>query len=112
MFIVTINVIGEVAFFLAVWNSIRHEVIESMVAPLKLSLEGKARLFKQVSDHVSSRELASLVEPDTNEFTKSGGVVISHSLGISPGLKNWVGLDNLVLKTWLTLLPEAPILAK
>ena len=35
---------------------------------------------------------------DTNEFTKPGGVVIPGGLGITIGLKNWIGSNNLVLK--------------
>merc|ERR1712036_172829 len=78
---------------------IRHDVVERVVASLQLSLESQARLLQQVDNHVSTRELATSIEPDTDEFTKTRGVVIPHSLGITPGLKYRVGLDNLVLKT-------------
>ena len=35
---------------------------------------------------------------NTDEFTKSGRVVIPGSLGIALGFQNWVGGNNLVLK--------------
>merc|ERR1711899_653511 len=75
-----------------------------MVTSFQLSLESQARLLKQVDNHVSTRELASSIEPDTDEFTKTRGVVIPDSLGISPGFQNRISLDNLILKTRLTFL--------
>merc|ERR1712045_929708 len=62
-------------------------------------------LLKQVDHHVGSGELASGVEVDSDELSKAGRVVVPHSLCIAPGLKDGVGLDDLVLKGGLTLLP-------
>ena len=45
------------------------------------------------------------MNPD--EFSKSGRVIVPHGLGIAPGLEDGVGLDDLVLKGGLTLLPLA-----
>merc|ERR1712012_284081 len=78
-----------------------------MVASLQGLLVGQTRLFQQVDNHVSSRKLSRGIEADTAELTKSGGVVISHSLGIPPGFQDRVGLDNLVLKGGLSFLPLA-----
>merc|ERR1711981_1542845 len=83
---------------------IRHDVVERVVASFQLSLESQTRLLKQIDNHVSTRELATCIEPDTDEFTKTRGVVIPHSLGITPSLQDRVSLDNLVLKTRLTFL--------
>merc|ERR1739848_809711 len=83
---------------------IRHDVVESVVASFNWSLESQTRFFQQVDDHVSTRELTTSIEPDTDEFTKSRGVVIPQGLGITPGLQDGVGLDNFVLKTNLALL--------
>ena len=44
---------------------------------------------------------------DTDELTETGRVVISDSLGITPGLKDRVGGNNLLLKGGLSLLPLA-----
>merc|ERR1719200_86017 len=99
---VVIDVIRQVAFLLDVRNLVRHDVIERVVASLQLSLESQTRLLKQVDNHVSTRELAACIEPNTDEFTKTRGVVIPHSLGITPGLKDRVSLDNLVLQTSVT----------
>merc|ERR1712214_69037 len=101
---VVIDVIRQEALLLAVRDLVRHDVVEGMVAPLKSSLESQTRLLKQVDNHVSARQLATSIEPNTDELTKTRGVVIPHSLGITPGLKDRVSLDNLVLKTRLTFL--------
>ena len=42
---------------------------------------------------------------DPDELSKPGGVVVPHSLSIAPSLQHRVGLDNLVLKGGLALLP-------
>merc|ERR1711971_1173644 len=101
---VVIDVVRQQAFCLAVRDLVRHDVVESMVASFNWSLESQTRFFQQVDDHVSARELTTSIEPDTDEFTKSRGVVIPQGLGITPGLQDRVGLDNLVLKTNLALL--------
>ena len=44
---------------------------------------------------------------DPDEFSKSGRIVIPDSLGIAPGFKDRVGLDNLVLQSGLSFLPLA-----
>merc|ERR1719471_957658 len=85
---VVIDVVGQEAFLLAVRDLIRHDVVEGMIAPFQFSLESQTRLLKQVDNHVSSRQLATSIEPNTDELTKTGGVVIPHSLGIAPGLKD------------------------
>merc|ERR1719438_671941 len=78
-----------------------------MVASLKRLLVSQTRLLQQVDNHVSSRQLTRGVEMDTDEFTKTGRVVISDSLGITPSLQDRVGGNNLVLKRSLSLLPLA-----
>ena len=47
----------------------------------------------------------NLVEVNPDELSKTGGVVVPHSLGVAPSLKDGVGLDDLVLKGGLALLP-------
>merc|ERR1719385_253679 len=101
------DVIGKQTLLLKVRNRVRHQVIEGVVASLKGLLVGQTGLLKEVDNHVSSRQLTRGIEVDTDELTKSGGVVISHSLGITPGFQDRVGLDNLVLKGGLSLLPLA-----
>ena len=78
-----------------------------MVATLKGLLVGETGLLEQVDHHVSSRQLSGGVEVDTDELSESGGVVVPHGLGVAPGLKDGVGLDDLVLKGGLSLLPLA-----
>merc|ERR1712012_1399170 len=68
-------------------------------------LVGETGLLEQVDDHVSSRQLSGGVEVDTDELSEPGGVVVPDGLGVAPGLKDGVGLDDLVLKGGLSLLP-------
>merc|ERR1719210_2405328 len=101
------DVVGQETLGLEVGNLIGHQVVEGMVATLQRLLVSQTRLLEQVDNHVSSGQLARGVEVDTDEFTETGGVVIPHSLGVTPGLQDGVGGHNLVLKGGLTLLPLA-----
>ena len=94
-------------FLLQVGDLVRHEVVEGVVATLKRLLVGETGLLEQVDDHVGSGQLSRGVEVDTDELSESGRVVVPHSLGVTPGLKDGVGLDDLVLKGGLSLLPLA-----
>ena len=68
--------------------AIRHDVVEGVVATLKGLLVGQPGLLQQADHHVSTGQLTS-------------------SLGIASGLQDRVGVDTLVLKGGLTLLPLA-----
>ena len=76
-----------------------------MVATLKGLLVGETGLLEQVDNHVGSGQLSSGVEVDTDELSKPGRVVVPHCLGVAPSLEDGVGLDDLVLKGGLALLP-------
>ena len=97
-----------------------------MVASLQGLLVGQSRLLEKVDHHVGSWitnirsdcptkripifptcQFPRLVEVDADELSKSGGVVVPDSLGVPPGLQHRVGLDDLVLKGGLSLLPLA-----
>ena len=84
---------------------VRHDVVEGVVATLQRLLVGETGLLEQVDDHVSSRQLSGGVEVDTDELSKPGRVVVPHGLGVAPSLEDGVGLDDLVLKGGLALLP-------
>ena len=92
-------------FLLQVRNLVGHEVVEGVVATLKGLLVGETGLLEQVDHHVSSGQLSGGVEVDTDELSKPAGVVVPHGLGVAPSLEDGVGLDNLVLKGGLALLP-------
>merc|ERR1719209_958560 len=102
---VVLDVIGQQALLLQVGNLVRHEVVEGVVATLQRLLVGETGLLEQVDDHVGSRQLTGGVEVDTDELSEPGGVVVPHSLGVAPSLEDGVGLDDLVLKGGLALLP-------
>ena len=78
-----------------------------MVATLERLLVGETGLLEQVNHHVGSGKLSRGVEVDPDKLSKPGGVVVPHSLGISPSFEDGVGLDNLVLQGGLALLPLA-----
>merc|ERR1719323_2947555 len=101
------DVVGQETLALDVRNLVGHDVVEGVVASLKWLLVSQTRLLKQVDNHVSSRQFTRGVEVDTDELTETGRVVISDSLGITPGLKDRVGGNNLLLKGGLSLLPLA-----
>merc|ERR1719209_1800585 len=75
-----------------------EQLVEDMVGPLDLLLLGDSGLLEQVGHDVTTAELAAVGEVDTNEFTETGGVVVSRGLGVSVGLQDGVGSHNLVLK--------------
>jgi hypothetical protein len=76
-----------------------------VVTTLKGLLVGQPRLLQKINDHVSSAKFSGMIEVNTDEFSKTGGVVIPDSFGITPDFKHRVGLDNLVLKRCFTFLP-------
>ena len=94
-----------------------------MVATLQRLLVDETGLLEQVDDHVGSRQLTRGVEIDTDELSKPIKelsillVDFKHitiyleelsflkSLCVAPSLKDRVGLDDLVLKGGLALLP-------
>merc|ERR1719500_1334078 len=104
---VVLDVVGQEALLLEVGDLVGHEVVESVVATLERLLVGETRLLEQVNHHVGSGKLSGGVEVDPDKLTKTGGIIVPHSLGISPSLKDGVGLDDLVLKGGLALLPLA-----
>ena len=102
---VVLDVVGQQALLLQVRNSVGHEVVEGVVATLQRLLVGETGLLEQIDDHVGSGQLTGGVEVDTNELSEPGGVVVPNGLGVAPSFKDRVGLDNLVLKRGLALLP-------
>merc|ERR1712073_284192 len=99
------DLVGQKTLLLKVGNSVGHHVVEGVVATLQRLLVSQTRLFKQIDNHVSSGQLSGGIEMDADELSETGGVVIPHSLGITPGLQNGVGGHDLVLKGSLSLLP-------
>merc|ERR1711884_355005 len=101
------DVVGQKSLLLEVGDSIRHDVVEGVVATLQRLLISQTRLLKQIDNHVSSGQLAGGIKMDTDELSETGRVVIPHSLGVTPGLQDGVGGHNLVLEGGLSLLPLA-----
>ena len=117
----TVDVVGELAQLVEV-DHVGDEEVEHVVTSLAPGhhtfhwfemidffrdlrrLVGHTGLLKQVGLDITTSHTAHVVEPHSDEFTKSGGVVVSHSLGVAVCLQHGVGLDDLVLKGGLLLL--------
>lgn len=52
---------------------------------------------------ISSSQLSGVTEVDTDEFTESGRVIVTHGLGVTEGFQDGIGLDDLVLQRSLLL---------
>ena len=100
---IIVDVVGELAGLVEIDLVGDHEV-EDVIGSLTGGLVGHARLLQQVSLNISSGHLTHVVEPDSDEFSKPGGVVIPHSLGVAVSLQDWVSLDDLVLQGGFLLL--------
>ena len=79
-------------------------------------LRGVRRCFftKRFKTWVPKKEdegVSLLVEPNTDEFSEAGGVVVPNGLGVAVRLQDWVGLHHLVLQGGLLLLPLLQLLA-
>merc|ERR1719427_440197 len=75
-----------------------HDLVEDVVIPLDLQLEGDAGLFQEVSFDIGGGDFQVPAEVNSDELAESGGVVVSDGLGVSVGLQWRVGLDDLVLQ--------------
>merc|ERR1719495_134131 len=75
-----------------------HELVEDMVISLDLQLEGDTGLLQKVGLDIGGGDFGGGAEVDTDEFTESGGVVVTDGLGVTVGLKRRIGLDNLLLE--------------
>lgn len=54
--------------------------------------------------NISTSKFTSWSEMDTDEFTETGGVIVTDGLGVTEGFKNGIGLDDLIFKRSLVLL--------
>ena len=88
-------------YLLQIWHSLLHHLVEDMVRPLHLLLEGDARLLQEIRLNVTPGQLALGVEVDADELAKPGAVVVPGRLGVAKGLQDGIGLDNLVFKRGL-----------
>merc|ERR1712004_846095 len=80
-----------------------EQLVEDVVGPLDLLLLGDTGLLKQVGHDVTTAELATGGEVDSDELTETGGVVVPRGLGVAVGLQDGVGGHDLVLKGDLLL---------
>ena len=69
---VVVDVVGKATGLLQIRHRLLHQLIEDVVGPLHVLLEGDARLLQQVGLDVAARQLASGVEVDADEFALIG----------------------------------------
>jgi hypothetical protein len=79
------------------------ELVEDMVGAFNFLLLSDTGFLQKIGHDVTTSQLTSSVEVDTDELTETGGVVVPSSLGVAIGLENGVGGHNLVLKGNLLL---------
>merc|ERR1719193_258375 len=101
--VVILGVVTDHAHLKNVGQFAVHDLEEDMVVSFSRKLEDDTRLFKQVDFNITSSKFTGISEMDTDELTETGRVVVTDSLGITPSFKDGIGLDNLILKTDLTL---------
>merc|ERR1719193_200291 len=92
------GLVAQQAHLPVVGIRVGHQLVEDVVIPLDLKLEGDARLFQEVGLDIGGGDLGGGAEMDTDELTEAGGVVVSDGFGVTVGLQGRVGLDNLLLE--------------
>ncbi len=66
--VVVVDVVGKATGLLKIRHRLLHQLIEDVVGPLHVLLEGDARLLQQVGLDVAAGQLASGVEVDADEL--------------------------------------------
>lgn len=59
--------------------------------------------YKLTGLDISTSQLSGVTEVNTDEFTETGGVIVTHGLGVTEGFQDGIGLDDLVLQGTLLL---------
>merc|ERR1712142_465000 len=93
-----VGLVAQLAEVPVLGIGVGHQLVEDMVISLDLQLEGDTGLLQKVGLDIGGGDFGSGAEVDTDEFTESGGVVVTDGLGVTVGLKRRIGLDNLLLE--------------
>lgn len=65
------------------------QLVEYVVAPLPQGMADTPGLLQEVSPHVGASDGMDAVKPDVQILTKPAAIVVTHSLGITNGLRGW-----------------------
>lgn len=80
-----------------------QQLVEDVEVTLARSLVGDTGLLQQVGSDRGSRNAGVVSKVDRDELSKTGRVIVLGRLGVTEGLKQRIGLDQLLLKeTMLT----------
>ena len=119
---VVVDVVAQETFLLEIGDPWLHHLVEDVVAPLDLLLEGDPCLLEEIGLDVASSQLSLDVEVNADELSlsgteliknirnrrdssyKSGGVVIPGSFCVTKSLEQRIGLDDLILQGYLGVL--------
>merc|ERR1712212_1366832 len=93
-----VGLVAQLAELPVLGRGVGHQLVEDMVISLDLQLEGDTGLLQKVGLDIGGGDFGGGAEVDTDEFTESGGVVVTDGLGVTVGLKRRVGLNNLLLE--------------
>ena len=66
---VVVDVVAQEALLLEIRHPGLHHLVEDVVAPLDLLLEGDPRLLQEVGLYVAARQFSLDVEVDADEFS-------------------------------------------
>merc|ERR1719233_909576 len=80
-----------------------EQLVENVVGPLNFLLFSNTGLFQQVGHNVTTSKLARCSEVDSDEFSKTGRVIIPGSFGITIGFKDRVSSHNLIFQRYFHL---------
>ncbi|OAL43734.1 hypothetical protein IQ07DRAFT_286506 [Pyrenochaeta sp. DS3sAY3a] len=86
----------QVEFLLHLLVRTAEQLIEDVVVPLVRIESHYPRLLQQIPINVCTSNLAGARKLNSNEFAESRGVVISHGLGVSKSLENWICSQDLL----------------
>ncbi len=71
-----------------------------MVVSFQLHAVGDSGLFQQVGLDIGTGDAKDVGKVNTNEFAETGRVVVTGGLGVTIGLQDGIGRDDLVFQTW------------
>jgi len=71
-----------------------------VVVSFQFHAVGDSGLFQQVGLNIGTGNAKDVGKVDANEFTETGRVVVTGGLGVTIGLQDWIGRDDLIFQTW------------
>mmetsp|Transcript_27791 Transcript_27791/g.64085 ORF Transcript_27791/g.64085 Transcript_27791/m.64085 type:complete len:252 (+) Transcript_27791:5453-6208(+) len=83
-----------------------QKLIENVIVALALSSRHETTLLQKVGTDIDTSKHCLATELHFNEFTEATGVIIGQGLGVTEGLEQRIGLDNLLFQIAHTSTPS------